>query len=76
MTTDMKFEAQGEWMVGTPLIAGVGPGLEAALKCSHPSWTEECREIKEVFLVVMDRCTACRFATRGRYRKLKEGESV
>lgn len=63
-------------MVGTPLVAGVGPDLEVSLKCPHPAWKEEVRETRDGFLVIMDRCTACRFATRGRYRPLKEGDKA
>lgn len=71
----MKFEAQGEWMVGTPIIVGIsGPALDAATKCSHASWTEECREVREGALVILERCTACLVATRGRYRPVKEGD--
>lgn len=67
----MKFEQQGEWMVGTPLLAGAGEDIEAARLCSHPSWKEEVREVKDGFLMIMDRCTACQFATRGRYQPAK-----
>lgn len=70
----MKFEQQGEWMVGTPIVAGTGEDIEAALQCPHPSWREECREVKDGFLMIMDRCTACLFATRGRYQSVKEGK--
>lgn len=72
----MKFEQQGEWMVGTPLVAGVGPGLEAALRCPHPSWKEKTRDLNGGFLVVFERCSTCYFATRGKYRPAKEGDSA
>jgi hypothetical protein len=72
----MKFTQEGEWMVGTPLLAGAGEDLKAALKCPHPSWQEGPRDIRGGVLTVMERCTTCRFTTRGKYRPAKEGDSA
>lgn len=68
----MKFERQGEWMVGTPIVAGTGLDIEAALKCPHPAWKEEVRDIRDGVLVIMERCTTCRFTTRGKYQPVKK----
>jgi hypothetical protein len=72
----MKFTQDGEWMVGTPIVAVGQRDVSAALTCFHLSWKEECREVKQGVLMVMERCSTCLLATRGRYRPQKEGESA
>lgn len=69
----MKFETQGEWTVGTPIIAGSGTLVELALRCNHLTWKEECRGVEQDTLMVMERCTSC-IATRAKYRPVKEGD--
>ena len=73
----MQFKPEGEWMVGSPILAGpAGAFLDAASSCLHPSWTEELREVRMGTLIVFERCGTCRLATRGKYRPVKKEESA
>lgn len=70
----MQFKQEGEWVVSTPLLAGLGPDVEKARSCAHPAWCEETRAVEHGKLMVMERCRDCRSATRVKYRDATDQE--
>ncbi len=70
----MKFERQGEWMVGTPIYVGPEALVAKAMMCKHefaetPGTLKRDNEpiTNRVVEMAMDRCGHC-VASRARYR--------
>jgi hypothetical protein len=68
----MRFAQEGEWVVSTPMYMGAQKDVEKANLCPHNKWTEETRALEKGHVMVMERCLACRAATRVKYRPVRK----
>lgn len=70
----MKFEKEGEWIVGTPIYIGVDMDIKKAMACSHDDYLERAKAIQHGHLIVQETCKNCT-ASRVRYRPATEEDA-
>lgn len=65
----MKFEKEGEWIVGTPIYLRID--VAKAMKCSHDEFVPGAKAVEHGHLIVQETCKECG-ASRVRYRPATE----
>lgn len=69
----MRFHAEGEWTVSSPVYLGDEVSVQRAMLCAHEFWDNLSENEVDGAIIQVERCKSC-IAVRTRTRPLKKGE--